>query len=156
MKPDVLARFCLGLAAVGFVLVGAWGQSLIRKDLLKEKPDEIELPRRDIFSPRTTFAPLGISPPGEPLGGQIMGDKKTETPPAMDPSEPSLDLSYIGYIQSDHKMIALIILDGQALAVSVGEEILPGVKLEKVTPDGVDIIGPDSKRLSFPRQGEQQ
>ena len=154
MKLDVVTRFCLGLAAAGFVLGGAWGQSLIRKDLLKEKPGEIELSRRDIFSPRTTFAPLGISASGEPPGGQITGGEKTVTPPAMEPAEPSLDLSYIGYIQSVHKMIALVILDGQALAVSEGEEVLPGVKLEKVTPDGIDLIGPDSKRLSFPRQGE--
>jgi len=155
MKPDAITRFCAALAAAGFVLGGAWGQSLIRKDLLKERPGETELPRRDIFSPRTAFAPPRISPPGEPPGGRVTDAEKPETPSAMEAPEPSLDLSYIGYVRSAHKMIALVILDGQALAVSEGEEVLPGVKVEKVSPDRVDLIGPDSKSSSFPRQGER-
>jgi len=156
MKPDAITRLCAALAAAGFVFGGAWGQSLIRKDLLKEKPVELGPPLRDIFSPRTAFAPPGISPPGEPPGGRITDAEKPETPPAMEPAEHSLDLSYIGYVQSAHKMIALVILEGQALAVSEGEEVLPGVKVEKVTTDRVDLIGPDAKRSSFPRQGEQK
>ena len=155
MKPDAITRLCAALAAAGLIFGGAWGQSLIRKDLLKEKPGEIGPPRRDIFSPRTAFAPPGISPPGEPPGGRIADAEKPETPPALESAEPSLDLSYIGYVQSAHKMIALVILEGQAMAVSEGEEVLPGVKVEKVTPDRIDLIGPDAKRSSFPRQGEQ-
>jgi hypothetical protein len=52
-------------------------------------------------------------------------------------------------------MIALVIFEGQAMAVSEGEEVLPGVKVEKVAPDRIDLIGRDAKRSSFPLQGEQ-
>jgi hypothetical protein len=155
MKPDAITRFCASLAAAALVIGGAWAQSLIRKDLLKEKPGEIAPPRRDIFSPRTAFAPPGFSQPGESPGGRATDAGKSETPPAMKSAEPTLDLSYIGYVQSAHKMIALIILEGQAMAVSEGEEVLPGVKVGKVAPDRIDLMGPDAKRSSFPLQGEQ-
>ena len=155
MKPDLNARLFAALAAAALVIGGAWAQSLIRKDLLKEKPGEIAPPRRDIFSPRTAFVPPGFSQPGESPGGRVSDAGRSETPPAMEPAEPSLDLSYIGYVQSAHKMIALIILEGQAMAVSEGEEVLPGMKVGKVAADRIDLIGPDAKRLSFPLQGEQ-
>jgi hypothetical protein len=155
MKPDVSARLFAALAAAALVIGGAWAQSLIRKDLLKEKPGEIAPPRRDIFSPRTAFVPPGFSQPGESPGGRVTDTGRSDTPPAIEPAEPSLDLSYIGYVQSAHKMIALIILEGQAMAVSEGEEVLPGMKVGKVAPDRIDLIGPDAKRLSFPLQGEQ-
>jgi len=155
MKPDLNARLFAALAAAALVIGGAWAQSLIRKDLLKEKPGEIAPPRRDIFSPRTAFAPPGFSQPGESPGGRVTDTGRSDTPPAIEPAEPSLDLSYIGYVQSAHKMIALIILEGQAMAVSEGEEVLPGMKVGKVAPDRIDLIGPDAKRLSFPLQGEQ-
>lgn len=155
MKLDVITRLCAALAASVLVCGGAWGQSLIRKDLLKEKPGETAPPRRDIFSPGAAFAPPGPSQPGESPGGRVMDSGKPETPPAMELAEPSLDLSYIGYVQSAHKMIALVMLEGQAMAVSEGEEVLPGVKVEKVTPDRIDLIGPDAKCSSFTLQGEQ-
>jgi hypothetical protein len=155
MKPDAITRLGVVLATAGLVFIGARGQSLIRKDLLKEKPGEIAPPRRDIFSPRTAYAPPGFSQPGEFPDGRVTDAGMNKTLPESESAETSLDLSYIGYVQSAHKMIALVILEGQAMAVSEGEEVLPGVKVEKVAPDRIDLIGPDAKRSSFPLQGEQ-
>lgn len=155
MKPDVITRLCAALAASVLVCGGAWGQSLIRKDLLKEKPGGTAPPRRDIFSPGTAFAPPGLSQPGESPGGRVTDSGKPERPLATEPAETSLGLSYIGYVRSAHKMIALVIFEGQAIAVSEGEEVLPGVKVEKVAPDRIDLIGRDAKRSSFPLQGEK-
>jgi len=155
MKPDPITRLFAALAVAALLIGGGWAQSLIRKDLLKEKPGEIVPPRRDIFSPRTGFAPSDFSQLGEFVEGRATDAGRLETPSAMKPAEPSLELSYIGYVRSAHKMIALIILDGQAMAVSEGEEVLPGVKVGKVAPDRIDFTGPGAKRLSFPLQGEQ-
>lgn len=155
MKRDPIARFSGLLAATALITSGAWTQSLIRKDLLKSTPAEIASPRRDIFSPRTGSTPLGISQPGEFPGGRVPEAGKSDKPPAMKTAGSSLDLSYIGYIQSGNKMIALIVLEGQAMAVTEGEEVLPGVKVGKVDLERIDVIGPNAKRSSFPLQGEQ-
>ena len=155
MKRDPSACFSAALAAAVLITSSAWAQSLIRKDLLKSKPAEIASPRRDIFSPRTGFTQPDVSQPGELSGGRVEDAGTSKTPTEIKSVAPSLDLTYIGYVQSANKTIALIILEGLAMAVSEGEEVLPGVKVGKVAPDRIDFIGPDAKRSSFPLQGEQ-
>jgi len=51
----------------------------------------------------------------------------------------SLDFIFSGLIFSGQKALALILIDGQALALAEGEEIIPGLKLVKITPEEVLI-----------------
>jgi len=51
----------------------------------------------------------------------------------------SLDFIYSGLIFSGQKSLALILIDGQALALAEGEEIIPGLRLDKITPEEVLI-----------------
>ena len=52
-------------------------------------------------------------------------------------------------------MVALVFSDGLALAVAEGEEVFPGVRVEKIRPDRIDVVGSGGKRTSVPIQGEQ-
>lgn len=131
---------------------------LVRVDLLSKTPAEIVPPRRDIFRAQPAFAAPGpgslpqnvpqltepVPPPAEP-----------EKEPEEAVSEPGLDLTYVGYISSARRIVALVVVDGQAQAVAEGEEVVPGVKIEKVSRDKISLLGPGSKRTVVPLQGEE-
>jgi hypothetical protein len=128
---------------------------LVRADLLKVLPPEPEAPIRDIFSPGRAVAapePISASKVPEAPAGKEPG---LETPSETAPLEPVLDLTYIGYVRSGRKVVALVISERQAVAVAEGEEIVPGLKVEKIGLDRIDVVGPDGKRTSVPIQGEK-
>ena len=129
---------------------------LVRVDLLKALPPEPAAPLRDIFSPGrgAVAAPETVETPDAPEApsGEEPG---VEAPPEAAPEEPLLELAYLGYVTSGRKIVALVISEGQALAVAEGEEIVPGVKVEKIVPDRIDVMGPGGKKMSVPIQGEQ-
>ncbi len=125
---------------------------LVRMDLLMTRPADPAAPIRDIFSPGRAVAPTGsVAVPDIP-GGEEPG--LAGSPEAV-PEEPVLDLVYIGWVTSGHKIVALIISEGQTIAVVEGEEIVPGLKVDKIGPDRIEVVGPDGKRTSVPVQGEQ-
>lgn len=126
---------------------------LVRTDLLRLPPPEPAAAVRDIFSPgRAVAVPEAIAPfagfPDEEEPG-------AEGAPEAVPEEPALDIAYLGYVRSGGKMVALVFSDGMALAVAEGEEVFPGVTVEKIGPDRIDVIESDGKRTSVPIQGEQ-
>lgn len=128
---------------------------LVRMDLLKVVPPEPSAPIRDIFSTgRAVAAPEAVTA-SDDLVTPIEGGLGVEAPPegAREPSAP--DLTYLGYVTSGRKIIALVISEGQALAVAEGEEIVPGLKVARIAPDRIEVTGPDGKRTSVPIQGEQ-
>jgi len=131
------------------------GESLIRKELLRQTSPEGELPKRNIFSPRSSSGPfvsslaqvtgpgqVGLSPSEE-----ISGEKTS-------PPQFSLALRYIGYIESARRTIALIFLDGQAQAVAEGEVIREGIRVGRITPAEIEVIFPDSTTKKFSLEGE--
>ncbi len=128
---------------------------LVRLDLLKTRPPEPAAPIRDIFSPgRAVAAPEAAAapedietPPGEDLG--------VEAPPEGAPEPSAPDLTYLGYVTSGRKIVALVISGGQALAVAEGEEIVPGLKVARIAPDRIEVTGPGGKRTRVPIQGEK-
>jgi hypothetical protein len=128
---------------------------LVRVDLLKALPPEPAAPLRSIFSPgRAVAVPEAVRLPDAsavPAGEE----RGLEAPPETAPEQPASDLAYVGYVRSGRKVVALVISEGQALAVAEGEEIVPGLKVEKIGPDRIDVVGPDGKRMSVPIQGEQ-
>ena len=128
---------------------------LIRMDLLGVPPVEPAAPLRSIFSPGRAIA---VPEPVQPIEVPVTPDGTEpglETEAGAPPEQPALDLTYIGYVRSGRKIVALVILEGQALAVAEGEDVVPGLKVEKIGPERIDVVGPDGKRMSVPIQGEQ-
>jgi hypothetical protein len=135
---------------------------LIRMDLLERAKPESGQPTRNIFAPKQAYdAPAvarqeGQSPmltPDLPSGvPQAPGQGGTEPPPAPGIS---LDLRYIGFVNSPKKMIALIILQGQTLAVAEGEVVSEGIRIGKITKGILEVIMPDSSKRSFSLEGEE-
>jgi len=127
--------------------------SLIRKDLLALDVKKLDPPKRNIFTPNST-------------GGQEIGEfedmnkrqqaelQNIEALDAERPSVRALGLRYIGYVKSGQKITALILFEGEALAVDVGEEIAEGVSISKITLEGITVIGPGQKPQMFPLEGE--
>ncbi len=125
-------------------------KSLIRLDLLRSEKTEAGLPRRNIFAPRSRFhfpIPLhvreSIGPDeSEPFPGE--GGR-----PAL-----SVNLQYIGFIESPKRIIALIIFEGKATAVAEGEVLSEGVRIGGISPTEIEIIMPDSTARKFSLEGE--
>jgi hypothetical protein len=128
---------------------------LVRLDLLGVPPAEPAAPLRSIFSPgRAVAAPESV-PPTEVPEATDEDKAGLETPTGTLIEQPAIDLAYIGYVRSGRKIVALVVSDGLALAVAEGQEVFPGVKVEKIGPDRIEVVGPDGKRMSVLIQGEQ-
>ena len=67
-----------------------------------------------------------------------------------------LNIRYIGYIVSDEKIVALIIFDGNALAVEKGEMINKKVKVGEITPEEIEFMGPDSEKRKYSLEGVKE
>jgi hypothetical protein len=128
-------------------------KSLIRKDLLAPRSGDLPLPRRNIFSPSEGSSKIVPPPVRNPVNPTPAAQAGGENNPIQEPSEAGLNLSYVGYVRSAKRMIALIVLDGQPDAVREGEMIRPGFKLVKITPRDIEVSGPDSKTQKFSLQG---
>jgi len=134
--------------------------SLIRMDLLRLAQEESKPFGRNIFAPGPARG--APSPPGAP-GSQISPERqipadfqsqgeelRTEViAPAF-----SVNLRYVGFIVSARRLIALVILEGQALAVAEGEVVSEGVRIGRISVDEIEVVLPDSSRRKFPLEGE--
>lgn len=144
-------------AAVGQPADKASGEkekkSLIRKDLLQTQSGEMGLPKRNIFSPqsssRSQVGASFVASQKPQLGFEDEEQEEAQTPPTI-----NINLRYIGFIESPRKMIGLIILEGQAIAVAEGEVVSEGIRIGKITPQDLEVIMPDSMTRKFSLEGE--
>lgn len=124
--------------------------SFIRMDLLRAEKKPLSPAPRSIFTARSTESP-GIDSARlqeeveriEEAGG-IQRNQSGEY----------LDLRYIGYVRSGTKIVALVIFQGEALAVAEGEMIVEGITVKKIGLEEIEVIGPDSKPSMFSLEGE--
>ncbi len=130
-------------------------KSLIRKDLLETSSRQLLPPRRDIF---TRQSPGSI---GEGL--EFPGVNRLH-PPERDPSKTnssdesegaSLDLKYIGYVNSEQRVVALILFIGEVYAVESGDMLDGGISIGEITPDDIEIIRPDFQSSKVKLEGEK-
>jgi len=133
--------------------------SFIRKDLLRQPGAEEDLqpPRRNIFSPRRPGSPgqgrdfTGVNPTDP------SGDTNTEE---IDAEEEDvtvmIDIRYIGYIRSQTRTVALILFEGEAMAVKKGEIIGEDVRIVQITPSEIHYTGPDSLPKTVSLEGEDR
>jgi hypothetical protein len=124
-------------------------KTLIRKDLLVFGKGPIVPPRRDIFRPGAYAGPDGLQ---GPQGIQPVPKRKATVGehPAF-----ALNIIYVGSVRSGGKTVALIVRDGQTDPVAEGDEISPGYKVLRITPDEIEIEGPNAERKTFSRQGDR-
>ncbi len=135
---------------------------LIRVDLLTPPPVESRPVRRDVFSPGSGVAqpPGGIGLPSTPMQPGLPGPSvdagtaptlpgQSGEPPVYIPA-----IRYIGYVDFGRKFTALVIADGQPLAVDEKEELLPGYRVAAISPEKLDIVDPGGTKRSYLREGE--
>jgi len=155
----------LGLALLGAAVLGEQAgqegvpkekeqavalESYIRMDLLRAEKKPLPPPRRNIFNARETEI--------EEADDEFFGESETieeRTPVSpIEQKTPALDLRYIGYVRSGERMVALVIFQGEALAVAEGEQIEEGVTVSKILPEEIEVTGPDSEPSTFFLEGE--
>ena len=136
------------------VLEKSGEKSLIRKDLLMREKIELGNPARNIFTLRRS---AGRTIERNQIQQQ-QNEQRNPTIPTTHEAASSLpvNIRYIGYVISDDKMVALIVFEGDALAVERGEVISEGVKIGKITPEEIEIVGSDSQRRRYYLEGERQ
>jgi len=76
-------------------------------------------------------------------------DETAEAPPVI-----SVDLRYIGFIESPRRLVALVIFEGQAIAVVKGDVVGEDIRIGKVTRQQVEVVLPDSSTRTFSLEGE--
>jgi len=127
--------------------------SLIRKDLLSLDIKKLDPPKRNIFTPNSSGG-QAIDEFGDMNIGQQAEQQNLGALGAELSSVRALGFRYIGYVKSGQKITALILFEGEALAVDVGEEIAEGVSISKITREDITVIGPDQEPRTFPLEGE--
>jgi len=128
-------------------------RSLIRKELLSKDIKAPQPPQRNIFSPRRSQTKgVNANPVEIPQNFQKLQNAIEQ----QAPSRPALNLSYIGYIVSGDNIIAVIILEGDVLAVKKGDVLAEGVSVGEITPLEIEILGPDSEKKKYSIQGDEE
>jgi hypothetical protein len=124
--------------------------SFIRMDLLRaEKKPLPPAPRSIFIAGRSRYPNIDTARLQEEIERiEEEGGVQREHSPEY------LDLRYIGYVRSGKRIIALVIYQGEALAVAVGEMIAEGITVKKIGQEEIEVVGPDSKSSMFLLEGE--
>lgn len=126
-------------------------KGLVRKDLLEIEKEDPKLPGRNIFTPRNRGMKEEPSQPFE-----FFQKLQEENVPSEDKDlSLSLNLRYIGYIDSGQTIVALVIFEGEAIAVEKGEKISELYTAGNISKQEIEIIGPSGERRRFPIEGEE-
>jgi hypothetical protein len=130
--------------------------SWIRKDLLQRERKGLDPPRRNIFTPQQSE--YGLNSPGEvPAAGRQPGSRDpADTESQAQETVYRVDIRYIGYIGSEKRTVALIIHNGEAMAVEKGELLSEQVKILDISPQSVEYVGPDSVPNKVFLEGEER
>jgi len=124
--------------------------SFIRMDLLRAEKKPLPPSLRSIFTAKRSEYPSSDS---ARLQEEIERIEQTGGI-QREPSGEYLDLRYIGYVRSGKKIVALVIFQGEALAVAEGEMIAEGITVKKIGLEEIEVMGSDSKTSVFSLEGE--
>lgn len=125
---------------------------LIRMDLLVKSSVPLKPPLRNIFKPdrrRDVSENPTLPPPPE------ADQTPLEQPNESVQEESVLQLRYIGYISSQGKVVAVILLNGQAMAVQKGEMIAESFTVVKITRQELEYAGEGSEIRRVLFEGEE-
>lgn len=129
--------------------------SLIRMDLLQKERKSLAPPQRNIFTPQRLRP--GMDRPGE-AGSLVDPSGSKDAAGAESPEQEMtqrIDIQYIGYIGSRERTVAIIIFNGEALAVEKGEPISEQIIIREITPQSIEFEGPDSIPNKVFLEGEE-
>ena len=132
-------------------------RSFVRVDLLPAGKSEMKPPLRNIFAPHLSGPADTEGIEGRPQDlEEVIGDaSEGETDESSEPGFLNFDLSYLGYVRSAAKIIAVIVFEGRAAAVESGEFIAPDFQVAEITNEEIVIEGPGGSRHRFPLQEKQ-
>jgi Tfp pilus assembly protein PilP len=80
--------------------------------------------------------------------------ERTEAGQPEDQARFAVNIRYMGYVKSGSKITALIVFQGEALAVEKGEMIALELQVVEITTEEIEVIGPDRQLLKFPLEGD--
>ena len=128
---------------------------LVRLDLLAAVRSGPTPFFRDIFLPQ---GPGSEGPAATPvvLGGSI---RPGIVPAEENPAEgvaPLPAVRYVGFVRSQGRFLALVLVDGQAAALAEGESAGAAGKVIKITAAEIEIQGADGKSQKFALEGERK
>lgn len=127
--------------------------SFIRMDLLSSEKKPMSPPERNIFTVGSASVVGELSPKAlEERMEEIRNSQNT--PSQGENSMSSLNLRYLGYVLSGRKIVGLIVFEGEALAVVEGDLITDGFTVGRISPEEIEVLGPDSKPVMFSIEGE--
>lgn len=127
--------------------------SFIRMDLLSSEKKPMPPPERNIFTVGSASVAGELSPKAlEERMEEIRNSQNT--PSQGENSMSSLNLRYLGYVLSGRKIVGLIVFEGEALAVVEGDLITDGFTVGRISPEEIEVLGPDSKPVMFSIEGE--
>lgn len=109
---------------------GTAGPSYIKKDLLPKLTPEMAAVKRDPFRPASIPA----------ARSQVRRTLTAEPEPRqLKPASilESLSLSCLGLVSSGTRRMALILVDGQAVTLAEGEELIPGIRLATISTEEI-------------------
>jgi hypothetical protein len=132
---------------------------LLRMDLLERKDEPSTAAKRDPFVPGARFDLPAGTPMQQGIGGfrqGMPGFNREAEPAAETPPEPPVNVRYVGFIRGREKFLALVLFNGQAMAVGGGESLGDVWKVVRVTPEEIEIQGPDGAGLKFALEGERK
>lgn len=115
--------------------------SLIKKEMLPKLDPLLANARRDLFRP-STLAPLASAPAESAVPARLEPEKNYSEEEATSILE-TLNIEFLGLVAAGKTTLAVVKIDGQAIALVEGEEVIPGVKLAKITAE--EIIFQDSQ-----------
>ncbi len=130
--------------------------SLIKKELLALRNKPFSAPQRNIFvrqrmsSQRNDDSPLAPRNFQMPNTGESPNQEQTET------KNIGFNLNYIGYVKSGDRVVALILLEGEAYAVESGDVFGAGLTVGEISPEDIEIIGSDSTSKKIILEGERR
>jgi hypothetical protein len=133
-------------------------QRLIRKDLLEREAEPLKPPLRNIVAPQRPGA--GQNRPGA-QGPGIQDDNSGEQAAeqgeeAEETQSVVYDLRYIGYVRSTERTVAVVVFEGETLAVKPGDLISSGVTILKITPEEIVFQGTDAVSRTVSLEGEDR
>jgi hypothetical protein len=118
---------------------------IVRTDLLFMDREEPAPPLRDIFRPKRVRGPAARPSPRPPAA------KTPAAPPPETAPGFTLELTYIGSVGVSGRTMALVLRRGQTVSVAEGDEVLPGYRVARITPDVIVVEGPNGERKTFTR-----
>lgn len=129
------------------------GASFIRMDLLSAEKRPMPRSVRNIFTVGRSSAVENISP--EAIEEKRQEMRNSQNPRSQEENSVlTLNLRYLGYVFSRQKIVGLIVFEGEALAVVQGESLTEDFTVGRISPEEIEILGPDSKPMMFAIEGE--